>query len=153
MNTYYEEVAVALDYSDMARDIYAASALHSYLSPEDKPLPPMIVPDNEEALIPALKSAFIFTSLHMLSVMSDIDLGGDECIGVTLKVSSDTARHRLDLLRHTLRDAVVAYAMHTCFIGVDDTMAQRYRADALPAVASLNSLCSASPELRIRPHR
>ncbi len=32
MNSSHQEVAIVLDYSDMARDIYAASALHSYLS-------------------------------------------------------------------------------------------------------------------------
>ncbi len=152
MNSSHQEVAVALDYSDMARDIYAASALHSYLSPEDKPLPPMIVPDNEPALIPALKSAFIFTSLHLLPVIADIDLNGADVINVTLKVSSETALRKLDLLRHTLRDAVVAYAMHTCYLGIDDTLSQRYHATALEAVATLNSLCSTTPDLRIKPY-
>ncbi|HRF68882.1 MAG TPA: hypothetical protein PK430_06620 [Muribaculum sp.] len=153
MNSSHQEVAIVLDYSDMARDIYAASALHSYLSPEDKPLPPMIVPDNEQALVPALKSAFIFTSLNMLPLIADIDLNDDHGINLTLKVNTDTARRKLDLLRHTLRDAVVAYAMHTCCLGIDDTMSQRYRATALSAVAALNMLCSTPAVIRINPHR
>lgn len=111
-------MTIALSYEAVADGIYAVSALHSYLAPTDSDMPPMLCRDCRPALYAAIRGAFNFTALRVLHAISDLSL--DDTDTIIMVIKDDAARGAdAAVVRHTLREAVAAYTMHICYLGVD----------------------------------
>lgn len=128
-----QQFNLALSRDSICNSIYALSALRSFTTPENSPLPAILTPDNRKALILAINDAFSNITMRLLSIVSNINFDNDDDIMMlTLEVSDRIASSSANTLRSLLESSITHYVLHLCYDAANATQSPNYldRVDA-----------------------
>lgn len=130
--------------------VYALSAMHSYMSAADRPVPPLLTPHHSKGL-----DRLIIHSLAGLAseYPGAIEVGRQDhdtvSLNAALRQGADASA-----VRRTIEHLLVARTMWECHTSIDNATADRYRATYTDGADSLKkALASIHPPLKLRPRR
>lgn len=141
-----QQFNLALSRDNICNNIYALTALRSFTTPEDSPLPAILTPDNRKALMLAINDAFSNITMRLLSIVSNIDFDNNEDIMMlTIEVCDRVAPSSANTLRALLESSITHYVLHLCYDVANTSKSNNYldRVDA--DISSFHTILAITP--------
>ncbi len=141
---------LALSLKAIRETVYALSAMHSYMSPHDREMPPLLSDDQKEGINQLIRHSIIgLANEYPGGIMA----GPAEHDTVTITAVIRPDRNAASV-RHTIEHILVARTMWECHTGVDNETAERYKATYTESAEALKqSLGTTRPRLKLKPQR
>lgn len=131
------------------QEIYAISALRCLNNGSKRPA--ILTRDRAPALRLLIKDAFAFIIMKFISYVENCNLNDtvinddeDMILSVDMRMSDEIADNVAHTMRITLEHAIAAYALHICYIGLEDDTSNQYNIVAQNEVDLMEQMLSAS---------
>lgn len=141
---------LALSLKAIRETVYALSAMHSYMSPYDRPMPPLLSADQKEGIDQLIRHSITgLANEYPEGIVAGQPDHDTVTITAVLRPDKDAAS-----VRRTIEHILVARTMWECHTGVDNETADRYRTMYTESADSLKkSLGTTKPPLKLHPQR